>query len=101
MLEFDVSFQEKDKKLDVSFDSASKNLNVEFQNLHKVSEIGELPVASQNTLGGIKVGENLKMSNGVLSVDTANQVEQDNTKPVTSAAVHVQIGNIAVLLANI
>lgn len=45
------------------------------------------------------IGENLKLVNGVLSVDTANAVEQDNTKPVTSAAVHVEIGNIEAILA--
>ena len=59
-------------------------------------------VASSTILGGIKVGENLKIDeNGVLSVDTATDVEQDNTKPVTSAAVHVQLGNVEVLLASL
>ena len=59
-----------------------------------------LPVASSTILGGIKVGENLKIDeNGVLSVDTATNVEQDNTKPVTSAAVHVQLGNVEALLS--
>ena len=56
--------------------------------------------ATAETLGLIKVGENLKITeDGVLSVDTATQVEQDNTKPITSAAVHTEIGNIEVLLA--
>lgn len=56
--------------------------------------------ATAETLGLIKVGENLKITeDGVLSVDTANVVEQDNTKPITSAAVHTEIGNIEVLLA--
>ena len=32
-------------------------------------------------------------------VDTADAVEQDNTLPVTSAAVFVQTGNIEALLA--
>nr|DAE57970.1 MAG TPA: hypothetical protein [Caudoviricetes sp.] len=34
-------------------------------------------------------------------VDTANVVEEDNTKPVTSAAVYVEIGNIEALLASL
>lgn len=60
---------------------------------------GTVEIASENTLGVIKVGQNLKIdANGVLSVDTANTVEQDNTKPVTSAAVHTQLGNIEALL---
>lgn len=58
--------------------------------------------ATTETLGLIKVGENLKITeDGVLSVDTATQVEQDNTKPITSAAVHTEIGNIDVLLKTI
>lgn len=60
----------------------------------------DLAIATDTILGGIKVGENLKIDeNGVLSVDTATDVEQDNTKPVTSAAVHVQLGNVETLLA--
>ena len=46
------------------------------------------------------VGKGLKWdSAGQLAVDTADKVEQDNTKPVTSAAVHTEIGNIEALLA--
>lgn len=60
------------------------------------------PTASANTLGIVKIGDNLLISNdGVLSVDTANSVEQDNTKPITSAAVHTEVGNINALLETI
>lgn len=53
--------------------------------------------------GGItfEVGDGLKLEKGVLSVDTANKVEEDNTKPVTSAAVFVELGNVEALLANL
>lgn len=62
----------------------------------------ELLPATADMLGGIKVGSNLTIdANGVLSVDTATAVEADNTRPVTSAAVHVEIGNIEALLQNI
>lgn len=37
----------------------------------------------------------------VLSVNTADDVEQDNTLPVTSAAVYVEVGNINALLGTI
>ena len=51
-------------------------------------------------LGGVKVvGGGLKVEGNVLSVDTAQRVEEDNTRPVTSAAVYVEIGNIEALLA--
>ena len=36
-----------------------------------------------------------------LSVDTAKAVEEDNTKPVTSAAVYTQLGNVEALLHSI
>ena len=45
--------------------------------------------------------ETLSLENGVLSVNTATEVSQDNTLPVTSAAVHTTVGNIEILLATI
>ena len=38
---------------------------------------------------------------GILSVNTADNVEQDNTLPITSAAVFETVGNIEVLLTTI
>lgn len=62
--------------------------------------ITEIPVASSTTLGAIKVGNNLEITgDGKLSVVTTNDAQKDNTKPITSAGVHTQIGNIEVLLA--
>lgn len=49
--------------------------------------------------GSLEIGDGLKFSGGKLVVDTADNVEQDNTKPVTSAAVYTEIGNIEALLA--
>ena len=60
------------------------------------------PGALTGRLGGsdgavpYKIGAGLKVVEGELMVDTANAVEQDNTRPVTSAAVYV---NIEALLA--
>lgn len=48
-----------------------------------------------------KIGDGLKVVEGTLVVDTANVVEEDNTRPVTSAAVFVELGNVEALLANI
>lgn len=45
--------------------------------------------------------ETLILKDGVLSVNTAKDVEKDNTLPITSAAVHVEIGNIDALLKTI
>ena len=53
--------------------------------------------------GGYIIGDGLKLDaeSNTLSVDTADKVEKDNTKPVTSAAVHTEGGNINALLATI
>ena len=51
--------------------------------------------------GSYRIGYGLKLDieTNTLSVDTADKVEADNTKPITSAAVHAEVGNIEVLLA--
>ena len=47
----------------------------------------------------IETDETLILKDGVLCVNTTNTAEQDNTKPITSAGVYTQVGNIEVLLA--
>ena len=62
----------------------------------------DVAIASETVAGIVRVGENLKISaDGVLSVDTATAVEEDNTRPVTSAAVQTTVGNIEILLKTI
>lgn len=53
--------------------------------------------------GGYVIGSGLKLDGetNTLSVDTADQVEADNSKPITSAAVFVTVGNIESLLETI
>ena len=51
--------------------------------------------------GSWGIGAGLKVVDGKLTVDTADKVEEDNTKPVTSAAVFVELGNVEALLAQI
>lgn len=48
-----------------------------------------------------ETNETLTFSNGVLSVNTAEDVAQDNTLPITSAAVYTEVGNINALLGTI
>lgn len=45
--------------------------------------------------------DTLTLKDGVLGVNTAEKVEQDNTLPVTSAAVYTEVGNINALLETI
>lgn len=57
----------------------------------------------ENPVGGVQfeTDDTLKLEDGILSVNTANKVEEDNTLPVTSAAVYTEVGNINALLATI
>lgn len=57
--------------------------------------------SSDETGTNFTTDETLTLENGVLSVNRAFNVEADNTLPVTSAAVHVEVGNIDALLKTI
>lgn len=46
----------------------------------------------------LQAGENIIIENGVISVVTTSNMQQDNTKPITSAGVYAVVGNIAALL---
>lgn len=50
-----------------------------------------------------RIGSGLKLdpATHTLSVDAADAAEQDNTKPITSAAVYAEVGNINALLATL
>ncbi len=50
---------------------------------------------------GLTQGENIKIENGIISVITTDEVEQDNTRPLTSAGAYVVVGNIEALLSQI
>lgn len=60
----------------------------------KVSEMGQ-------TGAPFTTDETLTLEDGVLKVNTASKVEEDNTLPITAAAVHTTVGNIEILLATI
>lgn len=83
--------------------SVDEALDVQFQNLSVVSTGGgSYGIATKRTLGVVMVGENLNItSEGVLSVDMADSIDKDNTRPVSAAKVYTEIGNINALLATI
>lgn len=68
-----------------------------------VAAINEARQSGGGSGGGYNIGSGLKLDaeTNTLSVDTAESVEKDNTKPVTSAAVYTEVGNINALLATI
>ncbi len=64
-----------------------------------------LPLPDTGSGGGLPIralDKTLNLSqDGTLSVNTAKEVEQDNTLPITSAAVFETVGNIEILLETI
>lgn len=50
---------------------------------------------------GFLTDETLTLKDGILSVNTTDQMEQDNTLPITSAGVHTVVGNIGAILDTI
>lgn len=53
--------------------------------------------------GGVQfeTDDTLKLVDGVLSVNTTDDMEKDNTLPITSAGVYATVGNIEALLKTI
>lgn len=70
-----------------------------------VTTVGDLPFAGNDIPPGGLAGDILAKTSGadytVAWVTPANSAEQDNTRPITSAAVYTEIGNINALLATI
>ena len=76
--------------------------DVYAQIMERLNNLDGIAPATSDKLGTVKIGDNLKITeDGVLSVDTAEAVEQDNTKPVTSTAVYTAKSNIEALLGNL
>ena len=71
--------------------------------MYQIQPDNTLKEIGSGTNGGItfKTDETLSLENGVLKVNTAKEVQRDNTLPVTSAAVDTVVGNINILLETI
>lgn len=78
-------------------------IEFELKNRDPVDVSFNVSVRAGGSGGGYNIGPGLKLDaeTNTLSVDTADAVEKDNTKPVTSAAVFAEVGNINALLATI
>lgn len=64
-------------------------------------EESDIPLPEGGGGIGYKIGHGLKVNGNTLEVDTAEDIEQDNTLPITSAAVYSTVGNIEILLGTI
>ena len=71
----------------------------------KSTIVAAINEAARSGGGGTKyqIGNGLKLDvkTNTLAVDTADAVERDNAKPITSAAVYAVVGNINALLATL
>jgi len=95
---------------EVNQNTAARHTHENKAVLDKFAETDGKPTYDGKALGGggaggYAIGDGLKVENGKLSVDTATDAEQDNTKPITSGAVYTAVytavGNINALLATI
>ena len=68
-------------------------------------ETGQYEDTGESTKGDsgaqFTTDETLSLKDGVLSVNTAQEPDPDNTLPITSAAVHTTVGNIEIILKTI
>ena len=88
--------------------STDPGLPVWGQIASRVEEIAEDVEQLKQTGGGgsggnvdFRTDETLILKDGVLSVNTTDSMEQDNTLPITSAGVFATVGNIEALLKTI
>ena len=79
-------------------------------NIYKVEYVSDTNINARliiklgNESGGnvdFQTDDTLTLKDGVLSVNTTNNMEQDNTLPITSAGVFATVGNIEALLKTI
>lgn len=81
----------------------------DWGNVVKITDIeGTKSFAVNHGTGGsggggmnFSIDETLTLQDGVLSVNTTDLMEQDNTLPITSAGVYSTVGNIEALLKTI
>lgn len=65
-------------------------------------QLKAIPLYTANELVELlKAGDNIDIKGNVISVLTTDDVEGDNTKPITSKGVNTIVGNIDVLLKTI
>jgi hypothetical protein len=76
-----------------------KIAEVDAKGVPRAWKAADLPDSGGNV--DFRVDETLTLENGVLSVNTTNDMEQDNTLPITSAGVFATVGNIGALLKTI
>ena len=119
---FEVGFSPQNAQMDVEFSGYNQSFGINFGQVQRISvndyeELRNKPSINGVELVGDQTTESLNIdplpgggTNGdVLMKDgdsaawvtPASRAEQDNTRPITAAAVYTEIGNINALLATI
>lgn len=81
---------------------AQNPVKIPVQSVNGQTGAVELTADDVGAISKLSIGNGLKFNtDGKLSVDTADTAEQDNTRPITSAAVYTEIGNIDAILKTI
>ena len=60
-----------------------------------------LLLSAESASGGYTAGDNIDITNGVISVLTTDTAAEDGTRPITSGGVYNIVGNIEALLETI
>mgnify|MGYP003293308589 CR=1 FL=1 len=80
----------------------TEEINVYTQLLGDLENaVSTMPGEGGGDVTSFKTDETLKFKNGILSVNTANAVEENNTLPIASAAVFSEMASIEALLKTI
>lgn len=93
-----VRFQESGQNIPVSFRESSQQTSVDFGSVQRLTAIADYP--EEGNIGDILMKTSMD-ANGVSWITPASNAEEDNTRPITAAAVYTEIGNINALLATI
>lgn len=75
-------------------------VTITTQDASGIDEV-KIPIFDFPQTGSFRTDETLNLEDGVLSVNTTDLAEQDNTLPITSAGVYATVGNIEALLKTI
>lgn len=83
----------------ISVEEIEKGYKISITDVNGTTEFELL----NGTGGGVKfeTDDTLVLEDGILKVNTTNDMEQDNTLPITSAGVFATVGNIEALLKTI
>lgn len=112
-LSFKTAFQQDDQIFHPNLGEITVITGLDYNNLANKPTINGVELTGNLTGEDLHLGDAAfpsggsagdllgKTGEGVGWITPANAVEQDNTRPITAAAVYMEVGNIQALLATI